>query len=160
MGFVANDYALSIWGLRDVGLMIEQGTLRLEDLFSSDMLGDDLEAWLDESSLMKRTFRDCAMIGGLIERQFRDRKNRSSGNISADLIFDVLRTHQPDHVLLQAARADASTGLLDIGRLGHMLSRISGQISHCRLDHVSPLAVPVLMEMGKEPIRGAADDDL
>ena len=41
-----------------------------------------------------------------------------------------------------------------------MLSRISGQISHCRLDHVSPLAVPVLMEMGKEPIRGAADDDL
>ena len=50
MGFVANDYALSIWGLRDVGLMIEQGNLRLEDLFSSDMLGDDLEAWLDRSS--------------------------------------------------------------------------------------------------------------
>ena len=72
----------------------------------------------------------------------------------------MLRTRQPDHVLLQAAQADASTGLLDIGRLGHMLSRISGQISHCRLDHVSPLAVPVLMEMGKEPIRGAADDDL
>ena len=79
---------------------------------------------------------------------------------SADLIFDVLRTHQPDHVLLQAARDDASTGLLDVGRLGLMLSRISGQITHCRLDHVSPLAVPVLMEMGKEPIRGAADDDL
>ena len=161
MGFVANDYALSIWGLRDVGLMIEQGTLRLEDLFSSDMLGDDLEAWLDESSLMKRTFRDCAMIGGLIERQFPGQKKTGRQvTFSADLIFDVLRTHQPDHVLLQAARADASTGLLDIGRLGHMLSRISGQISHCRLDHVSPLAVPVLMEMGKEPIRGAADDDL
>ena len=161
MGFVANDYALSIWGLRDVGLMIEQGNLRLEDLFSSDMLGDDLEAWLDESSLMKRTFRDCAMIGGLIERQFPGQKKTGRQvTFSADLIFDVLRTHQPDHVLLQAARADASTGLLDIGRLGHMLSRISGQISHCRLDHVSPLAVPVLMEMGKEPIRGAADDDL
>ena len=106
MGFVAKDYALSIWGLRDVGLMIEQGTLRLEELFSSDMLGDDLEAWLDESSLMKRTFRDCAMIGGLIERQFPGQKKTGRQvTFSADLIFDVLRSHQPDHVLLQAARA-------------------------------------------------------
>ena len=161
MGFVANDYALSVWGLRDVGLMVEQGTLKLEELFSHDMLGDDLEAWLDESSLMKRTFRDCAMIGGLIEQQYPGQKKTGRQvTFSADLIFDVLRTHQPDHVLLQAARDDASTGLLDVGRLGLMLSRISGQITHCRLDHVSPLAVPVLMEMGKEPIRGAADDDL
>ena len=161
MGFVANDYALAVWGLRDIGLMIKQDTLRLEDLFAHDMLGDDLEAWLDESSLMKRTFRDCAMIGGLIEQQYPGQKKTGRQvTFSADLIFDVLRTHQPDHVLLEAARDDAATGLLDIGRLGQMLSRISGQFTHRRLNHVSPLSVPVLMEMGKEPIRGAADDDL
>ena len=79
---------------------------------------------------------------------------------SADLIYDVLRSHQPDHILLQAARADAATGLLDIGRLGDMLARIEGKYRLNRLAHISPLAVPLLMEMGKEPIRGAADDEL
>ncbi len=161
MGFVANDYGLAVWGLRDIGLMVEQEKLTLQDLFSEDMLGDDLEAWLDESSLMKRTFRDCAIISGLIEKNLPGHeKSGRQVTFSADLIFDVLRAHQPDHVLLQAARADAATGLLDIGRLGDMLTRIQEKILFKRLPHISPLAVPLLMEMGKEPVRGAADDEL
>jgi ATP-dependent Lhr-like helicase len=161
MGFVANDYGLAIWGLRDIGLMVAQQALTLEALFAEDMLGDDLEAWLDESSLMKRSFRDCAMISGLIEKNLPGHeKTGRQVTFSADLIFDVLRSYEPDHILLQAARADAATGLLDIGRLGNMLARIQGKLLFKRLDHVSPLAVPLLMEMGKEPIRGAADDEL
>lgn len=161
MGFVANDYGLAIWGLRDIGLLVEQKKLTLAALFAEDMLGDDLEAWLDESSLMKRTFRDCAMISGLIEKNLPGHeKTGRQVTFSADLIFDVLRSYEPDHILLQAARADAATGLLDIGRLGQMLARIQGKLLFKRLDHVSPLAVPLLMEMGKEPIRGAADDEL
>ena len=46
--------------------------------------------------------------------------------VSSDLIYDVLRTHEPDHILLQATRADAASGLLDIRRLGDMLSRVRG----------------------------------
>jgi len=161
MGFVANDYGLAVWGLRDIGLMLAQEKLTLKELFSQDMLGDDLEAWLDESSLMKRTFRDCAMISGLIEKNMPGHeKSGRQVTFSADLIFDVLRSHEPDHILLQAARADAATGLLDIGRLGDMLARIQENILFKRLPHISPLAVPLLMEMGKEPVRGAADDDL
>ena len=161
MGFVANDYGLAVWGLRDIGLMVAQEKFALADLFSQDMLGDDLEAWLDESSLMKRTFRDCAQIGGLIEKNFPGHeKSGRQVTFSADLIYDVLRSHQPDHILLQAARADAATGLLDIARLGDMLARIEGHYTLKRLSHISPLAVPLLMEMGKEPIRGAADDEL
>ena len=76
------------------------------------------------------------------------------------MIYDVLRSHEPDHILLQAARADAATGLLDIGRLGAMLKRINGAMTLQRLAHVSPLAVPLLMEMGKEPVNGGADDEL
>ena len=141
--------------------MVAQETFSLTDLFAEDMLGDDLEAWLDESSLMKRSFRDCAQIGGLIEKNFPGHeKSGRQVTFSADLIYDVLRSHEPDHILLQAARADAATGLLDIGRLGAMLARIQGRFSLKRLSHISPLAVPLLMEMGKEPIRGAADDEL
>jgi ATP-dependent helicase Lhr and Lhr-like helicase len=161
LGFVANEYALAVWGLGDVALRIARGDLSLAQLFDEDMLGDDLEAWLAETALMKRTFRNCAIIAGLIEKRFPgEEKSRRQLTISTDLVYDVLRKHQPDHVLLRAARADAATGLLDIQRLGEMLSRVRGRIVHKALDHVSPLSVPVLLEIGRETVYGEASDTL
>jgi ATP-dependent Lhr-like helicase len=161
MGFVANEYALAVWGLGNPALAIARGELSLETLFDQDMLGDDLEAWLAESALMKRTFRTCAIIAGLIERRYPgEEKSRRQMTISTDLVYDVLRKHQGDHVLLRAARADAATGLLDIRRLGAMLSRVKGRIVHKPLERVSPLAVPVLLEIGKEIVYGEAADAL
>jgi ATP-dependent helicase Lhr and Lhr-like helicase len=161
LGFAANDYALGVWGLADLGHEIKSRRLRLDDLFSEDMLGDDLEAWLDESALMKRSFRACAIVSGLIERNFIDR--RKSGRqvtISTDLIYDVLRRHEPDHILLRAARADAANGLLDLPRLAAMLSRVRGRIRHKGLERVSPLAVPVILEIGREPVYGEARESI
>ncbi|MGM4920501.1 ligase-associated DNA damage response DEXH box helicase [Tardiphaga sp. 813_E8_N1_3] len=161
LGFVANEYALAIWGLGDTSHMIRQGRLDLDALFDPDMLGDDLEAWLAESALMKRTFRTCAVISGLIHTRFTgEEKSRRQVLFSTDLIYDVLRKHQPDHVLLRAARADAATGLLDIRRLSDMLTRIQGRIVHRELDRVSPLAVPVMLEIGREAVYGEASDEL
>jgi ATP-dependent helicase Lhr and Lhr-like helicase len=161
LAFAANEYALAVWGLGDMTQSIERGDLSLAALFDQDMLGDDLEAWLDESALMKRTFRNCAVIAGLIERRFPGKeKSRREVTISTDLVYDVLRKHQGDHILLRAARADAATGLLDIRRLGEMLSRIKGRIIHKALDHVSPLAVPVMLEIGRESVYGEASEAL
>ena len=99
------------------------------------MLGDDLEAWLAESYLLKRTFRNCAIISGLIERRHPgEEKTGRQVTVSTDLVYDVLRSHEPDHILLQATRSDAATGLLDIQRLGEMLFRVKGRIVHQRLD--------------------------
>ncbi|HXL47375.1 MAG TPA: ligase-associated DNA damage response DEXH box helicase [Xanthobacteraceae bacterium] len=159
LGFVANEYALAVWGLGDVAQKVERRELSLAALFDEDMLGDDLEAWLAESALMKRTFRVCAIIAGLIERRFPGKeKSRREVTISTDLVYDVLRRHQPGHILLRAARADAAAGLLDIRRLGDMLSRIRGRIIHQALDHVSPLAVPVMLEIGRESVYGEASE--
>ena len=161
LGFVANEYALAVWAAGDLPAMIRQRRLDLGDLFSPDMLGDDLEAWLAESALMKRTFRNCAIISGLIPRRFGgEEKSRRQMLFSTDLVYDVLRKHQADHVLLRAARADAATGLLDIKRLGDMLARIQGQITHKELDRISPLAVPVMLEIGREAVYGEASDEL
>nr|WP_249162947.1 ligase-associated DNA damage response DEXH box helicase [Bradyrhizobium diazoefficiens] len=161
LGFVANEYAVAIWGLGDASFMVRNGELNLDALFNPDMLGDDLEAWLAESALMKRTFRNCALISGLIERRFTNEdKSRRQVLFSTDLVYDVLRKHQADHVLLRAARADAATGLLDLRRLGGMLARIQGRITHRELDHVSPLAVPVMLEIGRESVYGEAADEL
>lgn len=161
LGFVANEYALAVWAVGDLPAMIRQKRLDLAQLFSPDMLGDDLEAWLAESALMKRTFRNCAIISGLIPRRFAgEEKSRRQMLFSTDLVYDVLRKHQADHVLLRAARADAATGLLDIKRLSDMLGRIQGHIVYKELDRISPLAVPVMLEIGREAVYGEASDEL
>lgn len=161
LGFVATDYALGVWGLRDFGRMFEKGELALSELFHQDMLGDDLEAWLDKSFLLKRTFRQCAMIAGLIEKRHPGKeKSGRQMTVSSDLIYDVLRSHEPDHLLLQATRRDAAHGLLDVRRLSDMLTRIKGKILHKKLDRISPLAVPIMLEVGKESIQGEAQDAL
>ena len=153
-GFVASEYAMAVWGMEDLS------PANMEELFHPDMLGDDLEAWLDESALMKRTFGQCAQISGLIHRNLPGKeKNSRQVSFSTDLIYDVLRSHEPDHVLLQAARQDAATGLLDVRRLGEMLVRIQGKIDHVPLTRISPFAVPVMLEIGKEPVFGASVQD-
>ncbi len=161
LGFVANEYALAVWSLGDPARAIRTGQLSLAQLFDEDMLGDDLEAWLAESALMKRTFRQCAIISGLIQRRSPgEEKKQRQMTISTDLVYDVLRRHQADHILLRAARQEAAYGLLDIRRLATMLTRIRGHIVHAALDHVSPLAVPVLLEIGRESVYGEASESL
>lgn len=155
LGFVANDYAIAVWCLRS------PADLDMAGLFDQDMLGDDLDAWMAEAGLLKRTFRYCAVIAGLIERRHPGKeKTGRQVTFSSDLIYDVLRAHEPDHILLKAAWQDASAGLLDIGRLGDMLRRVQGRIVHKHLSRVSPLAVPVMLEIGREPVYGAASEAL
>ncbi|WP_299014816.1 ligase-associated DNA damage response DEXH box helicase [uncultured Caulobacter sp.] len=155
LGFVCNDYALNIWSLRPMD------ELDLDELFAQDMLGDDLEAWLDESFMMKRAFKQCALIAGLIERRHPGaEKSGRQVTFSTDLIYDVLRKHQPDHLMLRCARHDAATGMLDIARLGDMLSRVKGKIRHVALDRVSPFAVPIMLEIGRERAPGDAAGEM
>ncbi|MBM3546629.1 MAG: ligase-associated DNA damage response DEXH box helicase [Alphaproteobacteria bacterium] len=153
LGFVATDYVLAVWSLKEVQDM--------DALLDKDMLGDDLESWLAESSLMKRTFRNVAVIAGLVERRFPGKeKSGRQVTVNTDLVYDVLRRHDPQHILLRATRADAATGLLDVKRLADFLVRVEGKIRHRRLDRVSPLAVPAMLDIGKERVDGAGIDDL
>lgn len=154
LGFVASDYAMAVWA------MDPMGEIDLDALFAPDLLGDDLEEWLDESVLMKRHFAQCAVISGLIARRMPgDQKTGKQVTFSTDLIYDVLRSHEPDHILLQAARHDAATGFLDIRRLSDMLMRVRGKIVHKDLPKISPFAVPVMLEVGKEPVHGASIEE-
>jgi ATP-dependent Lhr-like helicase len=154
LGFVCNDYAVAVWALKPLD------GIDFDELFDQDMLGDDLEAWLAESFMMKRAFKGCAIIAGLIERRFPGEHQKSGRQVtfSTDLIYDVLRRHQPDHLLLRCARQDAATGLIDVARLGQLLARIKGRIRHAALDHLSPFSVPILLEIGKERSPGQAGE--
>ena len=97
LGFVANDYALAVYGLKPV--------TDPHSLFSADILDHEFVDWVEQSSLLKRAFRDVAVISGLIERQ------------------------HPTTML------------------------------HVTLDRVSPLAVPVLILIGREQVAQSAAED-
>jgi len=110
--------------------------------------------------MLKRTFRNVAVIAGLIQRNRPGgEKTRRAVTVNSDLIYNVLRQHQPDHILLRATRADAATGLIDVGRIASMLARVKGRIVHMVLARVSPLAVPVLLEIGRESVRSGENED-
>src|ERR1700733_9788769 len=152
LGFVATDYVLGIWSA--------ERPHDVAKLFDQDMLGDDVETWLAESSMLRRTFRNVAVIAGLIQRNLPGaEKNRRQVTVNSDLIYEVLRRHQPDHILLRATRADAASGLIDVGRIAGMLARVRGKIVHMVLSRVSPLAVPVLLEIGRESVRTTTDEE-
>ncbi len=151
-GFVANDYALAVYGLE-----------KIEDpapLFSPDILEHEFVEWVEGSALLKRAFREVAVIGGLVERQQPGkRKTGRQVSFSTDLIYDVLRKYEPDHLLLKAAWADARARMTDIGRLGDLLDTAADRLEHVDLDRVSPMAVPVLIMIGRESVaQGTAED--
>lgn len=151
-GFVANDYALAVYGLE-----------KIEDpapLFSPDILEHEFVDWVQGSALLKRAFREVAIIGGLVERQQPGkRKTGRQVTFSTDLIYDVLRKYEPDHLLLKAAWADARARMTDVGRLAHLLDTAAETIEHVDLERVSPMAVPVLIMIGRESVaQGAAED--
>jgi ATP-dependent Lhr-like helicase len=154
IGFVANDYALACYSVEPVS--------DPAPLFSADILEDEFFDWVEGSHLLKRAFREVAVISGLVERQHPGkRKTGKQVTFSTDLIFDVLRKYEPDHVLMQAAWADARARMTDVGRLGDLLDRAAESMIHVDLDRVSPLAVPLLAMIGREHVaQGATDDAL
>jgi ATP-dependent Lhr-like helicase len=154
LGFVSNDYALACYSLDPV--------LDPAPFFSPDILEHEFVDWVQGSHLLKRAFREVAVIGGLVERHHPGkRKSGRQVSFSTDLIYDVLRRYEPDHLLLKAAWADARTRLTDVGRLANLLDRAQGTMVHVTLDRVSPMAVPVLVIIGRErTAQGTADDSL
>lgn len=154
LGFQASDYALVCYCLEPVK--------DPASLFSADILTQEFVEWVEGSALLKRAFREVAVIGGLVERHHPGRrKSGKQVTFSTDLIYDVLRKYEPDHLLMKAAWADARRRLTDVGRLGDLLDRAAETMLHVALDRVSPLAVPALIMIGKENVaRGASDDAL
>ncbi|MCJ2187234.1 ligase-associated DNA damage response DEXH box helicase [Novosphingobium beihaiensis] len=154
LGFVATDYTLVIWGLKPV-----------EDpasLLSPDILTHEFVDWVQQSYLLRRAFREVAVISGLVERQHPGkRKSGRQVTFSTDLIYDVLQKYEPDHLLIEAAWADARARMTDVARVADVLDRAAREVDHVQLDRISPLAVPALSMIGRESLpSGAADDDL
>ena len=153
LGFVATDYATLVWGLDEIA--------DPAPLFDLDALRDGLDQWLAGNAVMKRTFRASATIAGLIQRNTPTaRKTGRQATFSSDILYDTLQKYDPDHLMLKITREEALRGLIDFGRIEEMAHRVAGRIDHVILKRVSPLAAPMLLEMGRVPVKGAAEERL
>jgi ATP-dependent Lhr-like helicase len=151
LGFVSTDYALLVWGLREV--------TDPAPLFDPDGLREGLETWLGGNAVMKRTFRTAAVISGLIERNLPGaKKSGRQATFSSDILYDTLRKYDPDHLMMKITRDEAMRGLVDFDRIEEMCARAKGRLRHVRARHVTPFAAPLILEVGKVPIKGAAEE--
>lgn len=153
LGFVATDYATLIWGLEplhDPAPLFDRSTLR-----------NGLSNWLAGNAVMKRTFRASATIAGLIQRNTpQARKTGRQATFSSDILYDTLQKYDPGHLILDITRTEAQRGLVDFERIEDLLDRVGDRLDLLRVDRVTPLAAPLLLEVGKVPIKGAAEERL
>jgi ATP-dependent Lhr-like helicase len=131
-------------------------------LFSPDILEQEFVEWVEQSHLLKRAFREVAVIGGLVERHHPGKKKSGKQvSFSTDLIYDVLRRFEPTHLLLTAAWDDARARMTELGRLARLVDRAAATMVHVQASRVTPLAVPLMVVIGREALpAGLADEAL
>ncbi|MBW8883050.1 MAG: DNA ligase-associated DEXH box helicase, partial [Asticcacaulis sp.] len=150
LSFTVTDYGLAIVSVEPVTEEV------VYDLLSADILADELEEWLGESPMLKRSFRRVATIAGLVEQNHNSARKtlKQVTTFSTDLIYDVLRKYEPGHVLLALARADAERELLDLDRLTDMILKFQRHIEFRDLPRPSPLSLPVILDVRTERLPG------
>jgi ATP-dependent Lhr-like helicase len=152
LGFVANDYGLACYGLKPIR--------DPKALFSPDILEREFVDWVENSYLLKTAFREVAVIGGLVERQHPGkRKTGRQVSFSTDLIYDVLRRYEPQHLLLRAAWDDARRRMTELGRLVRLVDRAQGTMLHVETKRITPMAVPLMVIVGREALPSGAEAD-
>jgi ATP-dependent Lhr-like helicase len=151
-GFVANDYGLACYGLEPIA--------DPQSLFSPDILEREFIEWVENSYLLKTAFREVAVIGGLVERQHPGRrKTGRQVSFSTDLIYDVLRKYEPQHLLLRAAWDDARARMTELGRLVRLVDRAAATMVHVEADRITPMAVPLMVIVGREALPAGMEAD-
>jgi ATP-dependent Lhr-like helicase len=152
LGFVANDYGLACYGLEPIR--------DPKSLFSADILEQEFVDWVEQSMLLKNAFREVAVIGGLVERHHPGKKKTGRQvSFSTDLIYDVLRRYEPDHLLLRAAWDDARARMTELGRLVRLVDRASSTMRHVETGRLTPMAVPLMVIVGREALPPGAEAD-
>jgi ATP-dependent Lhr-like helicase len=152
LGFVANDYALACYALEPI--------TDPKALFSADILEQEFIDWVESSYLLKTAFREVAVIGGLVERHHPGKKKSGRQvSFSTDLIYDVLRRYEPQHLLLRAAWDDARRRMTELGRLVRLVDRAAATMLHVETERITPMAVPLMVIVGREALPAGAEAD-
>ena len=143
------------WAVNDYGLVLTAQAqawpdpVLLQRLLSPDALLDDLREGLNLAELARRQFREIARVAGLLPPSLPGRAARSLRQLqaSSSLLFDVLRQHDPGHVLLAQAEREVFEAQLEVRRLREVLQRCRDRVLALhRPRSLTPLGFPLWAE--------------
>jgi len=146
LAFVATDYALSIWSIKKCS--------NINRLLEIKSLLININQLLISTSLIRRHFKEIAIISGLIDKNYPGhRKTERQIKFNSDLIYDVLNKYEKNHVLLNATKFEAMTELVDYNKISHYINNMKKNIVYHDLEKASPLAIPLILEFNIEKVR-------
>ncbi|WP_425604388.1 ligase-associated DNA damage response DEXH box helicase [Stenotrophomonas hibiscicola] len=145
IGYAVNDHGLVLAPAQAIDLDAAQWRA----LFTPDQLLDDLRAAVNLGELARRQFRGIARVAGLLVPSLPGGMPRSLRQLqaSAGLLFDVLREHDPGHLLLALAEREVLHDSLDLPGLRQVLARIGTQALSVQCPaSLTPLGFPLWAE--------------
>ena len=139
-----NDYGFELLSDKEVDFknVIEN------NLFTTDYLLEDLQKSLNATEMARRRFRDIAVISGLVFSGY-PKKGIKMKHLqsSSQLLFDVFRDYEPDHLLFQQSFRETFEHQLEEGRLRLAMERIARQeIIWKKCKQPTPFSFPIITD--------------
>ena len=145
IGYAMNDHGLVL----APALPIELDAAQWNTLLDPGALLDDLRAAVNLGELARRQFRGIARVAGLLVPSLPGGMPRSLRQLqaSAGLLYDVLREHDPEHMLLQLAEREVLHDSLDVDGLHDVLQRMQDRALSLQAPRsLTPLGFPLWAE--------------
>ena len=145
IGYAVNDHGLVL----APALPVELDATQWAGLLDPGALLDDLRAAVNLGELARRQFRGIARVSGLLVPSLPGGMPRSLRQLqaSAGLLYDVLREHDPEHMLLQLAEREVLHDGLDVDGLREALQRMLGRALSLQAPRsLTPLGFPLWAE--------------
>ncbi|MEJ2585339.1 MAG: ligase-associated DNA damage response DEXH box helicase [Robiginitalea sp.] len=145
-----NDYGFELLSDRELDMQMVLDN----DLFTPEYLTEDLQKSLNATEMARRKFRDIAVISGLVFTGY-PKKGIKMKHLQSNsqLLFDVFRDYEPDHLLYQQAFRETFEHQLEEGRLRLALERIASQeVVWKPCEKPTPFSFPIITDRLREKL--------
>lgn len=145
-----NDYGFEILSDQEFDM---QNVLD-NNLITSDMILEDLEASVNATELAKRKFRDIAVISGLVFTGYPNKAVKVKHlQSSSQLLFEVFRDNEPDNLLYRQAYTETYEQEIEEYRLREAFQRIENQtIVWKECQQPTPFSFPIITDRLREKL--------
>ena len=151
-----NDYGFEIFSPTNPNI----SESKLQSLWTSKHIVEDMLASINETELLKRQFREIARISGLIFQGYPGaQKSMRQIQSSSGLIFEVFMRHAPNNILLKQAREEVLHQVFDLDKCEQIFKSLGQQkilLNHC--DTLTPFSFPLWVELQKVELSSEACD--
>jgi len=139
-----NDYGFEL--LSDQPIDIEE--IETQELWSTRDLMIDLRASINLSELSRRSFRDIAVISGLVCNGYPGKPVKTKHlQSSSQLVYEVFKSYEPDNLLMLQAEREVFEHQLEFDRLKRVLENIKSKNTYIAVcEKPTPFSFPIITD--------------